>query len=148
MVSTKCTELYQIKTKQYSILGIPILWVYTSPRHALTPGAMPAECWAFQGFPGYLGKLFCLISTIQGQKLPSVKRPKSNRLLPAFNDYLFLLIGPYVLFIIDVCVVCVYTIVLDCKQSITEICFKDLLGHFQLNCDYTIRFFVTIIVFK
>ncbi|XP_061377219.1 klaroid protein-like isoform X1 [Danaus plexippus] len=54
ILSTKCTELYQIKTKQYSILGIPVWWVHTSPRHALTPGAMPAECWAFQGFPGYL----------------------------------------------------------------------------------------------
>lgn len=54
VISTKCTELYQIKTKQYSILGLPVLWVYTSPRYALTPGAMPAECWAFQGFPGYL----------------------------------------------------------------------------------------------
>ncbi|XP_013169305.1 PREDICTED: uncharacterized protein LOC106119018 [Papilio xuthus] len=54
VISTKCTELYQIKTKQYSVLGLPVWWVYTSPRHALTPGAMPAECWAFQGFPGYL----------------------------------------------------------------------------------------------
>ncbi|XP_026725195.1 uncharacterized protein LOC113492096 isoform X1 [Trichoplusia ni] len=54
VISTKCTELYQIKTKQYSILGLPVWWVYTSPRYALTPGAMPAECWAFQGFPGYL----------------------------------------------------------------------------------------------
>ncbi|CAH2037832.1 unnamed protein product, partial [Iphiclides podalirius] len=54
VISTKCTELYQIKTKQYSVLGLPVLWVYTSPRYALTPGAMPAECWAFQGFPGYL----------------------------------------------------------------------------------------------
>ncbi|KAG6450337.1 hypothetical protein O3G_MSEX006519 [Manduca sexta] len=54
VVSTKCTELYQIKTKQYSFLGLFAVWVYTSPRYALTPGAMPAECWAFQGFPGYL----------------------------------------------------------------------------------------------
>ncbi|XP_059053095.1 klaroid protein-like [Achroia grisella] len=54
VISTKCTELYQIKTKQYSILGLPVWWVYTSPRYALSPGAMPAECWAFQGFPGYL----------------------------------------------------------------------------------------------
>ncbi|KAI5651940.1 hypothetical protein NE865_00277 [Phthorimaea operculella] len=64
VVSTRCTELYQIKTKQYSILGMPVWWVYTSPRYALTPGAMPAECWAFQGFPGYLGEC---CGTVPGQ---------------------------------------------------------------------------------
>ncbi|CAG5032904.1 unnamed protein product [Parnassius apollo] len=54
VISTKCTELYQVKTKQYSVLGLPVRWEYTSPRAALTPGALPADCWAFQGFPGYL----------------------------------------------------------------------------------------------
>ncbi|CAH2980440.1 unnamed protein product [Chilo suppressalis] len=58
VISTRCTELYQIKTKQYSVLGVPVWWVYTSPRYALSPGNMPAECWAFQGFPGYLGEYY------------------------------------------------------------------------------------------
>lgn len=54
VLSTRCTELYQIKSKQYWVLGVPVLWVHTSPRNALTAGAAPADCWAFQGFPGYL----------------------------------------------------------------------------------------------
>ncbi|CAB3223837.1 unnamed protein product [Arctia plantaginis] len=74
VVSTKCTELYQIKTKQYSILGMPVLWVYTSPRYALTPGAMPAECWAFQGFPGYLVVRTYAIIEVTGFSLEHMSR--------------------------------------------------------------------------
>ncbi|XP_049869019.1 klaroid protein-like [Pectinophora gossypiella] len=74
VVSTKCTELYQIKTKQYSILGLPVWWVYTSPRYALTPGAMPAECWAFQGFPGYLVIRLYAIVEVTGFSLEHMSR--------------------------------------------------------------------------
>ncbi|XP_013199804.1 klaroid protein [Amyelois transitella] len=74
VVSTKCTELYQIKTKQYSILGLPVWWVYTSPRFALTPGAMPAECWAFQGFPGYLVVRTYAIIEVTGFSLEHMSR--------------------------------------------------------------------------
>ncbi|XP_023943723.2 klaroid protein [Bicyclus anynana] len=74
VVSTKCTELYQIKTKQYSILGLPVWWVYTSPRYALTPGAMPAECWAFQGFPGYLVIRTYAIIEVTGFSLEHMSR--------------------------------------------------------------------------
>ncbi|XP_063896463.1 klaroid protein-like [Helicoverpa armigera] len=74
VISTKCTELYQIKTKQYSILGLPVWWVYTSPRFALTPGAMPAECWAFQGFPGYLVVRTYAIIEVTGFSLEHMSR--------------------------------------------------------------------------
>ncbi|GBP47378.1 hypothetical protein EVAR_38980_1 [Eumeta japonica] len=74
VISTKCTELYQIKTKQYSVLGVPVWWVYTSPRHALTPGAMPAECWAFQGFPGYLVIRTYAIIEVTGFSLEHMSR--------------------------------------------------------------------------
>ncbi|XP_063533741.1 klaroid protein-like [Cydia strobilella] len=74
VVSTKCTELYQIKTKQYSVLGLPVWWVYTSPRFALTPGAMPAECWAFQGFPGYLVVRTYAVVEVTGFSLEHMSR--------------------------------------------------------------------------
>ncbi|XP_050670775.1 klaroid protein-like isoform X2 [Leptidea sinapis] len=74
VISTRCTELYQIKTKQYSILGVPVLWVFTSPRYALTPGAMPAECWAFQGFPGYLVIRTYAIIEVTGFSLEHMSR--------------------------------------------------------------------------
>ncbi|XP_072932193.1 klaroid protein-like isoform X2 [Epargyreus clarus] len=74
VISTKCTELYQIKTKQYSILGLPVFWVYTSPRYALTPGALPAECWAFQGFPGYLVVRTYAIIEVTGFSLEHMSR--------------------------------------------------------------------------
>ncbi|XP_063824799.1 klaroid protein-like [Ostrinia nubilalis] len=74
VISTKCTELYQIKTKQYSVLGLPVWWVYTSPRFALTPGAMPAECWAFQGFPGYLVIRTYAIIEVTGFSLEHMSR--------------------------------------------------------------------------
>ncbi|XP_068631719.1 klaroid protein-like [Battus philenor] len=74
VISTKCTELYQIKTKQYSVLGLPVWWVYTSPRYALTPGAMPAECWAFQAFPGYLVIRTYAIIEVTGFSLEHMSR--------------------------------------------------------------------------
>ncbi|CAG4979673.1 unnamed protein product [Colias eurytheme] len=74
VISTRCTELYQIKTKQYSVLGLPVWWVYTSPRYALTPGAMPAECWAFQGFPGYLVIRTYAIIEVTGFSLEHMSR--------------------------------------------------------------------------
>lgn len=74
VISTKCTELYQIKTKQYSVLGLPVWWVYTSPRYALSPGAMPAECWAFQGFPGYLVIRTYAIIEVTGFSLEHMSR--------------------------------------------------------------------------
>ncbi|XP_047517038.1 klaroid protein-like isoform X1 [Pieris napi] len=74
VISTRCTELYQIKTKQYSILGLPVWWVYTSPRYALTPGNMPAECWAFQGFPGYLVIRTYAIIEVTGFSLEHMSR--------------------------------------------------------------------------
>ncbi|KAI5651939.1 hypothetical protein NE865_00276 [Phthorimaea operculella] len=67
-------ELYQVKTKQYSILGMPVWWVYTSPRYALTPGAMPAECWAFQGFPGYLVIRLYAVIEVTGFSLEHMSR--------------------------------------------------------------------------
>ncbi|KAL4709917.1 hypothetical protein ACJJTC_003880 [Scirpophaga incertulas] len=74
VISTRCTELYQIKTKQYSVLGLPVWWVYTSPRYALAPGAMPAECWAFQGFPGYLVVRTYAIIEVTGFSLEHMSR--------------------------------------------------------------------------
>lgn len=54
VISTRCTESYQVKTAILSIFGVPIYYPTNSPRTAITPGVSPGECWAFQNFPGFL----------------------------------------------------------------------------------------------
>lgn len=58
ILSTRCTESYQTKTAQISVLGIPLWYPSNTPRVAISPNVQPGECWAFSGFPGYLGGFF------------------------------------------------------------------------------------------
>lgn len=57
ILSTRCTENYRTKSAQLSIFGIPLWYPTNTPRIAISPQVQPGECWAFQSFPGYLGKL-------------------------------------------------------------------------------------------
>ncbi|XP_076312065.1 uncharacterized protein LOC143225840 isoform X3 [Tachypleus tridentatus] len=54
IVSTRCSETYQMGIGQYRIFGIPIWHSYNSPRIVIQPGIHPGECWAFKGSFGYL----------------------------------------------------------------------------------------------
>lgn len=65
VLSTRCTENYHIKSAQISIFGIPLWYPSNTPRIAISPTVQPGECWAFQGFPGFLGKLKFLIFKIK-----------------------------------------------------------------------------------
>jgi len=56
ILSTRCTESYQTKSAQISVFGIPLWYPSNTPRVAISPNVQPGECWAFQGFPGYLGR--------------------------------------------------------------------------------------------
>lgn len=50
----RCTESFQVKSAQISIFGIPLWYTSNTPRTVISPSVHPGECWAFQGFPGYL----------------------------------------------------------------------------------------------
>ncbi|XP_013792860.1 SUN domain-containing protein 1-like [Limulus polyphemus] len=54
IVSTRCSETYQMGVGQYRIFGIPIWHAYNSPRTVIQPNIHPGECWAFKGSFGYL----------------------------------------------------------------------------------------------
>lgn len=56
ILSTRCTESYQTKSAQISVFGIPLWYPSNTPRVAISPNVQPGECWAFQGFPGFLGR--------------------------------------------------------------------------------------------
>lgn len=56
IVSTRCTETYHSKSAQISVFGIPLWYATNTPRTAITPSVQPGQCWAFQGFPGFLGE--------------------------------------------------------------------------------------------
>nr|XP_055074788.1 SUN domain-containing protein 1-like isoform X3 [Misgurnus anguillicaudatus] len=54
IMSTQCSETYQIKYPQFSLFGIP-LWYYSeSPRTVIQPEVHPGKCWAFRGSKGFL----------------------------------------------------------------------------------------------
>lgn len=55
IISTQCTQRYDLKRMAIKILGFTLYYENNNPRtviqgHPIQPGA----CWAFQGFPGYL----------------------------------------------------------------------------------------------
>lgn len=56
VISTRCTQFYQRRTAQISIFGIPLWYQSSTPRIAITPSVHPGQCWAFTGFPGFLGE--------------------------------------------------------------------------------------------
>lgn len=56
VISIKCTQIYQHKSAQISIFGIPLWYQTSTPRIVITPTVHPGQCWAFAGFPGYLGE--------------------------------------------------------------------------------------------
>lgn len=54
VISTRCTETYRTKSAEISIFGIPLWYPSNTPRTVISPSVHPGECWAFQGFPGFL----------------------------------------------------------------------------------------------
>lgn len=54
VISTRCTETYRTKSAEISIFGIPLWYPSNTPRTVISPSVNPGECWAFQGFPGFL----------------------------------------------------------------------------------------------
>ncbi|XP_041768509.1 uncharacterized protein LOC121591721 [Anopheles merus] len=55
VLSTRCTESYQANSAEFRIFGIiPIPYSSNTPRTVISPTMEPGQCWAFQGFPGYL----------------------------------------------------------------------------------------------
>ncbi|XP_037071730.1 SUN domain-containing protein 2-like [Pollicipes pollicipes] len=49
VVSTKCTESYNVKSARISVLGIPLWYASNNPRTIIQPHMSPGECFAFRG---------------------------------------------------------------------------------------------------
>lgn len=43
-----------MKSAEISIFGIPLWYPSNTPRTVISPSVHPGECWAFQGFPGFI----------------------------------------------------------------------------------------------
>ncbi|XP_035696226.1 SUN domain-containing protein 2-like isoform X1 [Branchiostoma floridae] len=54
VLSLRCTETYESKSAQLSILGIPLWYKTNSPRTVIQPDVHPGNCWAFRGSEGYM----------------------------------------------------------------------------------------------
>ncbi|XP_014472297.1 PREDICTED: uncharacterized protein LOC106743199 [Dinoponera quadriceps] len=55
IISTRCTQRYDIKSKAFSLFGFTLYYESNNPRTVIQGNALqPGGCWAFQDFPGYL----------------------------------------------------------------------------------------------
>lgn len=54
IVSTGCTESYDLKGASYRILGLPIWSPPNIPRFVIQPNSSPGQCWYFRGNKGSL----------------------------------------------------------------------------------------------
>lgn len=54
IVSTGCTESYDLKGASYKILGLPIWSPPNIPRFVIQPNSSPGQCWYFRGNKGSL----------------------------------------------------------------------------------------------
>ncbi|XP_024891572.1 uncharacterized protein LOC112467264 isoform X1 [Temnothorax curvispinosus] len=55
IISTRCTQRYDIKTRAYSLFGFALYYESNNPRTVIQGNPIqPGVCWAFQDFPGYL----------------------------------------------------------------------------------------------
>ncbi|XP_064080466.1 uncharacterized protein LOC135197276 isoform X2 [Macrobrachium nipponense] len=55
IVSTRCTESYQVHQAELWLLGFPFYRYSTNnPRTVIQPETMPGQCWAFKGSQGYI----------------------------------------------------------------------------------------------
>lgn len=55
IISTRCTQRYDIKSRAVSLFGYPLYYESNNPRTVIQGNPMqPGVCWAFQDFPGYL----------------------------------------------------------------------------------------------
>ncbi|KZC05074.1 SUN domain-containing protein 1, partial [Dufourea novaeangliae] len=55
IISTRCTQRYDIKTRAFKVLAFTLYHENNNPRTVIQGNPIqPGACWAFQGFPGYL----------------------------------------------------------------------------------------------
>uniref|UniRef100_T1IRF0 SUN domain-containing protein n=1 Tax=Strigamia maritima TaxID=126957 RepID=T1IRF0_STRMM len=54
ILSTRCSETYEVGNAQVTWFGIPFWTQSNSPRTVIQPEVRPGECWAFKGSEGYL----------------------------------------------------------------------------------------------
>ncbi|GAB1863849.1 Protein unc-84-like protein A [Camponotus japonicus] len=55
IVSTRCTQRYDIKSRAFTLFGFTLYYESNNPRTVIQRNPIqPGVCWAFQDFPGYL----------------------------------------------------------------------------------------------
>ncbi|XP_054710548.1 klaroid protein-like [Uloborus diversus] len=54
IIGTRCSEAYVEKSGKFSIFGLPLWSLSSSPRTVIQPGMQPGQCWAFKGSQGFL----------------------------------------------------------------------------------------------
>ncbi|XP_014234579.1 uncharacterized protein LOC106657517 isoform X1 [Trichogramma pretiosum] len=55
VISTRCTQRYNMHTRAFKILGLTLYYESNNPRTVIQGNTLqPGMCWAFQDFPGYL----------------------------------------------------------------------------------------------
>lgn len=52
MVSTRCSETYELFSASYKLLGLTLWRSRNTPRVVIQSGVVPGECWCFKGAEG------------------------------------------------------------------------------------------------
>lgn len=78
VLSTRCTENYHTKSAQISVFGIPLWYPSNTPRTAIQPNVLPGNCWAFQGFPGFLVLQLNMDIYVNGFTMEHIPKSLSN----------------------------------------------------------------------
>ncbi|VDP41337.1 unnamed protein product [Soboliphyme baturini] len=81
IVSTRCTETFNPRTRLESIFGMPLWYSSYSPRTVIQPHISPGECWAFKGSVGSLVIQLSGVVNITGfsyEHIPKSLSPDGN----------------------------------------------------------------------
>ncbi|XP_043284744.1 SUN domain-containing protein 1-like [Venturia canescens] len=75
VISTRCTQRYNVNTRAFKLLGVTLFYESNNPRTVIQGNSLqPGVCWAFQDFPGYLLIKLRSLITVTGFTLEHVPR--------------------------------------------------------------------------
>ncbi|XP_018364783.1 PREDICTED: uncharacterized protein LOC108762328 isoform X2 [Trachymyrmex cornetzi] len=82
IISTRCTQRYDIKSRAFSLFGFTLYYESNNPRTVIQGNPIqPGVCWAFQDFPGFLLiqlRSFIYVTGFTLEHVPKLILPNEN----------------------------------------------------------------------
>jgi SUN domain-containing protein 1/2 len=77
VVSTRCTKSSVKRTSVYTFFGLPFWHPPNNPRTIIQPGAVPGECWSYEGAEGFIVIQLIAPSIVHGFTLEHIPKALS-----------------------------------------------------------------------